>query len=80
MSPAVYSLFFAARNILRSRHERFEFICMTTADDLKVWQQFDDEDDDDVAAFDGNVTWIWTVANVLEETFASIFREEDIFW
>ena len=80
MSPAVYSLFFAVHNILRSHHERPEFIYKTTVDDLKVWQPFDDDSDDDVAAFDEIVTWMWTVANVLEETFASIFREADIFW
>ena len=52
---------------------------MTPGDDLKVWQQFDDEDDDDAAAFDGNVTWMWTVANVLEENIVSVFREADFF-
>ena len=81
MSPAVYSLIFAARNILRSHHERGEVIYKATADDLKVWHRFDydDDDNDDVAAFDGNVTWMWTVANVLEEIVISIFREADIF-
>ena len=59
MSPAVYSLIFAARNILRSHHERREFIYKKTTDDLKGWQQFDDDYDDD-----DDVMWIVSLSRM----------------